>query len=607
VTGRRGLVPLVGSAVLGLVTTAAAVMLVAPMAAASPESDANDAITSAWEHAGGDNSVLGAKQGDIYPVANGFAQNFAGGKMFFTPATGARLMYGAVLDKYESLGGPAGSDLGFPTTDEVLGLIGPDSRVSLFSASDKPVIFWTPQHGAFVVRGAINAAWDKLGSSGGVLGVPVSDETYDGELATQKFSGGQVSWNRLTKVFTTVPPELANQLTGLQVPADPTASINMAWRAAGGATGPLGVKQGEPHPIGDNGIVQDFAGGKVYYSPATGANAVEGAILAKYESLGGPVGSDLGFPVANEADGGIPASWISRFSAADNPVIFWTRDHGAFVVRGAMKAAWDKLGAATGKLGAPVGDQAVDGDIVTQKFTGGTISWNLAKNTFSTVPPNLASQLSGLQVPGQSMPSGSAPTTLNKGFGWHWWWLWVAVPVLLVIGIVALATLWWRGRRLGGREVEAYEAEPLAHPPPIGTSGQQRVSWMRGAVGVGAAHTVATPPDDRVDVEDPDAVDTAPTRVPSEAEVSTGRHAAVESAQGSSAQLDEPRPSTTARLAVHLPLDDPYEVPEGYPIKATASFGMYYTPDNPVYEDILAEIWFVSEEAARANGFTKAS
>ena len=79
----------------------------------------------------------------------------------------------------------------------------------------------------------------------------------------------------------------------------------MAWRAAGGATGPLGAKQGGQYPIGGDGIAQNFAGGKVFFSPATGANAVESDILAKYESLGGPVGSDLGFPIANESDGGI--------------------------------------------------------------------------------------------------------------------------------------------------------------------------------------------------------------------------------------------------------------------------------------------------------------
>src|ERR1700756_4739313 len=399
--GRPGIV--MGRAVLGLVALATALgvctALLAPVATASPLGEADDAMTAAWKDAGGDNSDLGAKQGEAYAAGQGFAQDFVHGKMFFTPATGPRSMMGAILEKYEALGGPAASDLGFPTANEVRGLAGPDSRVSTFSASDKPLIYWTADHGAFVVRGAINAAWDKLGSSGGALGVPTGDETFDGELATQTFSGGKVSWNRLTKAFTTVPPNLASQLTDLQAPIDPTAAINMAWRASGGPSGPLGAKQGDQYPVGGDGLAQNFAGGKIFFSPATGANAVESDILARYESLGGPVGSTLGFPIANEADGGLkPASRVSAFAANDNPVIFWTPDHGAFVVRGAIKAAWDKLLGPTGKLGAPVGDQTTNKDVITQKFAGGQIAWNQKTKDFATKPPALADQLKGLQV-----------------------------------------------------------------------------------------------------------------------------------------------------------------------------------------------------------------
>ena len=272
---------LIGSVLVSLTAAAVAATLLAPAASASPIGDAEAAIMAAWDKAGGDTSPLGARKGDVYPVGDGFALDFDGGKMFFTPATGAKFAYGPILDKYESLGGPAGSDLGFPSINEVPGLAGPDSRVITFSASDKPVIYWTPDHGAYVVRGAINAAWDKLGSSGGVLGVPVGDEAYSGAVSSQKFSGGQVSWDRQTKQFSTDPPALADQLKGLQVAIDPTAEINTAWRAAGGPNGPLGAKQGGQYPIGGDGLAQNFVGGKVFFSPATGANAIENDILAK--------------------------------------------------------------------------------------------------------------------------------------------------------------------------------------------------------------------------------------------------------------------------------------------------------------------------------------
>ena len=744
---RRGqLRKLVGRALVSLATTVVAAALLAPTVAASPIGDAEAAMMAAWEKAGGDTSPLGARKGDVYPAGDGFALDFDGGKMFYTTDTGAKYMYGPILDKYESLGGPATSDLGFPTINEVPGLAGPDSRAATFSASDKPVIFWTPDHGAFVVRGALNAAWDRLGSSGGVLGAPVGDETYDGEVTSQKFTGGAVSWNRKTKEFATEPAVLADQLKGLQVAIDPTAAINMAWRAAGGVNGPLGAKQGGAQPIGGDGIVQPFVGGKVFFSPATGANALESDILAKYESLGGPVGSDLGFPIANESDGGIgPSSRIAAFSAADKPVIFWTPDHGAFVVRGAMKAAWDKLRGPTGKLGAPVGDQATDGDTVWQKFTGGKIAWNRANNTFTTDPANLAPLLSGLQVAGQNQPSGSATAPHAKKFTWQWWWLVAAIAVLLLTVLVGLLVLgWWRR---GHARREALEAGPYQqdrdyqddHDVGYDANGhwpldEGEAGWAHGGgADTGSAEAVAPmgafggaqSAGDEPDADDLDAVDTTPTPVVSdralsravfsgpaapdaehpddlfsegppdvEAEddvfsegpppevtypddvfsegpppevaypddvfsegpppevahpddvfsegppetaaaddaylddvfsepdyseagpsdgaasdsVRTGRHHAdvadVDGPSGAAAPPSGPGPAR--RPTIHMPLADPYQMPDGYPVKASARSGLYYLPDSALYHDTLAEIWFASEDAALASGFVNA-
>ncbi|MBY0441323.1 MAG: hypothetical protein K2Q25_04200 [Mycobacteriaceae bacterium] len=606
--------------VFGLTTVTVPLVLLAPSSTASPQTDADDAITVTWQKAGGDGSVLGAKQGDSYAVGEGFAQNFTGGKIFFTPATGARFVYGPILDKYQSLGGPVGSDLGFPTINEVPGLAGPDSRVSIFSASDKPVIFWTPDHGAFVVRGPMNAAWDKLGSSGGVLGVPVADETYDGALVTQKFSGGQVSWDRMTNAFNTVPTELAEQLVGMQVPFDPAAAINMAWRSAGGSAGPLGAKQGGQYRIGDDGIGQDFSGGKIYFSPATGANAVESDVLAKYESLGGPLASGLGFPTANEADGGIPNSRISSFSADDKPVIFWTQDHGAFVVRGVLLSAWDKLRGPTGQLGAPVGDQAVDGDVVTQKFAGGKIAWNRVTNSFITEPSNLAPLLSGSPVLGQGKPSAVMKPVSSKGFPWLWGWSLVIVIVILVLLLGGTIALVIRRRRQQG-EMGLETADPeFDRALGVGYRAIGDDQWsadnQRDTPEPGRADPVldldAHP--DRLR-DDADAADTAPTRIPVNTAAGRGRHAApelepadwiIDTAAEGDVPLTELGPGQVVRPLIHLPLADPYEVPQGYPVKGNVGLGLYYTPLSPLYGDTFAEIWFASERAAQANGFSKA-
>jgi uncharacterized protein with LGFP repeats len=582
---------------IGLLTVAAVISL-APVAAATPESDADDAISAAWQSSGGDTGPLGPKNGGVYPVGEGFGQNCAGGKIYFTPATGAHVMQGAILEKYESLGGPVDSDLGFPTIDEGAGRAA-DSRNTTFSAADKPVIFWTPATGAQVVRGAINAAWDKLGGSAGPLGVPAEDEAYQGDVVTQKFTGGELSWNRRAKSFTTVPPDLAGQLAGLEVPEDATTAINAARRAAGGALGPLGAKQGTQYAIGSDGAGQDFAGGKIFYTPATGANVITGQVLKKYDTVGGPLG-DLGFPTSSEADGGLlPASRISTFAAPDKPIIFWTPDYGAVIVRGAMNAAWAKLGGATGPLGAPIADQTQSGTVITQRFTGGEISWDKAANKFTTRPANLASSLSGLQVPGYEppqAPKSSPASNVNghKWFTWHWWWLLVIAAVALVfIGLVS-GPVRTRHRRLSG-VVAPVAALPAADAFEVDNDRRRAPAREWGA----GAHVSETPHVDEGEevfgsAYDPYAIDTVPTRIEPDAEPPTARHAAVD--------VDEPH---SVRVAIHLPLDDPYQAPAGYPIKADTKSGRYWAPDSGQYHDAMAEIWFASEELARTNGFVR--
>ncbi len=217
-SGERTLLNTAIGRIAAVLLTAAVALVLAPVAAATPESDAADAINQAYDASGGPTGPMGPGDGGVYPIGGGFGQNYAGGKIFFSPDTGAHVMGGAILQKYESLGGPADGDLGFPTIDEGPGRVGPDSRNTTFSAADKPVIFWTPDTGAHVVRAALNAAWDKLGGSAGPLGVPTEDEVYKGDLVSQKFTGGELTWNRASKEFTTVPPDLAGQLAGLSAP-----------------------------------------------------------------------------------------------------------------------------------------------------------------------------------------------------------------------------------------------------------------------------------------------------------------------------------------------------------------------------------------------------
>jgi uncharacterized protein with LGFP repeats len=638
--GERALLNSVFGRAAAAVLAATVALVLAPVAAATPETDAADAIGRAYDASGGATGPMGPSDGGVYPIGGGFGQNYAGGKIFFTPDAGAHVMGGAILQNYKALGGPANSDLGSPTIDEGPGRVSPESRNTTFSAADKPVIFWTPDTGAHVVRGAINAAWDKLGGSAGPLGVPTEDEVFRGDLVSQKFTGGQLTWNRSSKQFNTVPPDLAGQLAGLSVPEDATSAINAARRAAGGPLGPLGAKQGQQYAIGQDGAGQNYAGGKIFYSPATGANVVSGQVLKKYESVGGPQ-SDLGLPTSNETDGGLKTgSRVSTFSADDKPAIFWTPDYGAFIVRGAMNAAWDKLGGPAGPLGPPVADQTEDGNVVSQRFTGGEISWDKQTNKFSTQPANLASGLSGLAVPGYEPPEASSSAAADpKDRDWFtpsWWWLLAGIPLLVLIGLILVATR----RNRDGADVDPLDAEfdvdtthdTAAEAEAVRLAGSDDYGRARlaesygrpsGSALLGSGGPDSDPLEDTGDDGDefselepePDDSDTAPTRIPSESETNSGRHSAV--------QLDEPPkdlddatvvppPVDTdsgapeAQTAIHLPLDDPYLAPTGYPIKADTKSGLYWGPESDLYDHIPAEVYFVSEEFARANGFVKA-
>jgi uncharacterized protein with LGFP repeats len=115
---------------------------------------------------------------------------------------------------------------------------------------------------------------------------------------------------------------------------------------------------------------------------------------------------------------------------------------------------------------------------------------------------------------------------------------------------------------------------------------------------------------------EPDDSDTAPTRIPAVSDATSGRHSSVEPDEPPT-DLDEPAtpppppdPQSAAppaaQTAFRLPLDDPYTAPDGYSIKADTKSGLYWGPESDLYNHIPADVYFINEEFARANGFVKA-
>jgi uncharacterized protein with LGFP repeats len=121
------------------------------------------------------------------------------------------------------------------------------------------------------------------------------------------------------------------------------------------------------------GRYNHFQGGSIYWTPSTGAHAVEGAIRAKWASLGWER-SFLGYPVTDET--GTPDG-VGRFNYFQGGSIYWTPSTGAHAVHGAILAKWASLGWERSFLGYPVTDETGTPDGVGRfnYFQGGSIYW----------------------------------------------------------------------------------------------------------------------------------------------------------------------------------------------------------------------------------------
>jgi len=101
---------------------------------------------------------------------------------------------------------------------------------------------------------------------------------------------------------------------------------------------------------------QDYTGGSIYYSSSTGAWAVHGAILGTYRNLGGP-GGVLGFPTSDETPTPDGVGRFNAFAGTGGSGIYWTPNTGAHAVQGAIYAQWASLGYERGPLGYPTSDE----------------------------------------------------------------------------------------------------------------------------------------------------------------------------------------------------------------------------------------------------------
>ncbi|MGW5573022.1 alpha/beta hydrolase-fold protein [Nocardia thailandica] len=214
-----------------------------------------------------------------YPAGTGVAQDFVNGRVFYSAATGAHPVAGRIGGAYEGAGGPS-SPLGLPTEDE-RGL--PDGRGRMQSF-EGGAVYWTPETGAQLVRGALLEEWGRQGFERGPAGYPVSAEvrTPQREGFVQTFEHGPMFYSQASG---------AHRVQGF---------ILDKYRELGFENSPLGFPVAEEQPLKDLGRYSRFEGGNIYWSPLSGAWAVRNGAIAEAWGAQGFENGRLGFPVSDE-------------------------------------------------------------------------------------------------------------------------------------------------------------------------------------------------------------------------------------------------------------------------------------------------------------------
>jgi hypothetical protein len=159
------------------------------------------AIDAKYRALGGCGSLLGVPKSNELGTPDGVGRYtvFERGSIYWTAATGAFEVHGVIRDQWKALAWESGP-LGYPIADEATT---PDGT-GRYNVFERGSIYWTEATGAHEVLGAIRDKWKEAGWEAGALGYPTSGE-YDVPGGRKSdFQHGSITWDAATKVATVV-------------------------------------------------------------------------------------------------------------------------------------------------------------------------------------------------------------------------------------------------------------------------------------------------------------------------------------------------------------------------------------------------------------------
>ena len=319
----------------------------------STQSSGTSEILAAYMSLGGTTGSLGrAITGYNCGTRNGGCfQVFSGGSIYWSPLSGAHSVRGNLLTGWSSMGWETGA-LGYPTNEGYCGLV----NGGCFQEFQGGSLYWQADAGAHFVRNALRAKWGSLAWENGTLGYPTGNDVCGLENGGcyQSFQGGSIYHS---------PATGAHYVAG---------AIKARWGTLKWENGRLGYPTKDlACGLVNEGCFQDFQGGSMYYSPATGARFILGNIRSAWGRLGWE-NSSLGYPITDEMCGLAGGGCFHKFSGGS---IYWTPATGAYSTSGALLTSWAGTGYEVGPLGYPIREPVcglADGGC-SQKFKGGVL------------------------------------------------------------------------------------------------------------------------------------------------------------------------------------------------------------------------------------------
>ncbi|MGO4493672.1 hypothetical protein AB4Y86_16475, partial [Arthrobacter sp. 2YAF22_2] len=236
-------------------------------------------------------------------VSGGCYQLFTNGAILWSAATGAHTSMGDIRALWAAYGYERGY-FGYPTSDTVGGLVGG----GYYQTFQNGAMISSSTTGAHVSYGAVRDKWGQYGFQNGILGYPTTD-----------------------------------QIGGL---------IN-------------------------GGAYQMFQNGAILWAPATGPHISMGVIRNAWAAQGYERGA-LAYPTSDIVSGLVNAGTYQNFQGG---AIIWSAATGAQISRGGIRVAWASQGYENGRLGYPTSNEYVVGNVTYQDYVGGRISWTAASGT----------------------------------------------------------------------------------------------------------------------------------------------------------------------------------------------------------------------------------